>query len=67
MTRLSSYWWSPQEEAVLAPYVHDRCPWEKVMALLPGRTFFGAEHKLNKMRAKAGTTWRIPTDFRKAA
>ncbi len=50
---------SPDEDAILAPYVARAADWKAIKARLPHRGLRGAMQRLVRLRRAAGTLWRI--------
>lgn len=50
---------SPQEDAVLLPYVARPADWRTIMARLPDRGLSTTRQRLVRLRREAGTLWRI--------
>lgn len=51
--------YSPDEIAVLKPFVAELCRWDEVLPRLEGRSYASATHRLSKLRREAGTLWRV--------
>lgn len=54
--------YSPDEIAVLKPFVAELCPWDQVLPRLNGRSYAAATRRLSDLRREAGTLWRVAPD-----